>query len=230
MTVITISRQFGSGGDEVADRLCDLLGYRQFGKKDIVRVATEAGLSDSEIIDYSDDNYKVKHFIDRLFKWPMRSTYAEIWKEDEKGVRIPEKFTISEESALTLVQAAIKAAYKAGNMIIVGRGGMMVLKGLPNVLHVRIEADLEDRVQRIKTRVKHVRQDYYADIGSRRQAQEMIDTHDEASAEYIKQYYSANWDDISLYDLVFNTSQSSIDRVARAISEKVRSTQGQPVY
>lgn len=230
MTVITISRQYGSGGDEVADRLCALLGYRQFGKKDIIRAANQAGLSDQEIIDYSEDNYKVKNFFDRLFKRPMRSTHAEIWKEDEKGGRITEKYSISEESALTLVQTAIKAAYKEDNMIIVGRGGMIVLKGLTNVLHVRIEADMEDRVQRIKSIVKHDRQDYYADIGSRRQAQEAVDSRDESSSEYIRQYYNCAWDDISLYDLVFNTSESSIDRVARAIAERVRSTQSQPVH
>jgi len=227
MTIITISRQYGSGGDEIAERLCAILGYHQFGKKDIAKAAAEVGLSDHEIVDYSDDNYKVKNFFGRLFKRPIRIAQAQIWKEDEKGIRSPEYASISIESALTLVQKAIKTAYLADNMIIVGRGGMKILKGLPNVLHVRIEADMEDRVQNIKTRVRHNRHGNYADIGSRRQAQEMIDTRDEASAEYIKQYYNCNWDDISLYDMVFNTSQSSIDRVARAIAERVRATQVQ---
>ena len=43
MAVITISRQYGSGGDEIAARVCDILGYTYFYKNLMVKVATEVG-------------------------------------------------------------------------------------------------------------------------------------------------------------------------------------------
>ena len=51
MAVITISRQYGSGGDEIASRVCELLGYRYFDKRMMAQVASEAGLSSKEVID-----------------------------------------------------------------------------------------------------------------------------------------------------------------------------------
>ena len=59
MAVVTISRQFGSGGDEIADRVCKLLGYHYFDKALMRRIATEASLSPTEIVDFSEDNYKI---------------------------------------------------------------------------------------------------------------------------------------------------------------------------
>ena len=67
MTVITISRQYGSGGDEVALRVCEMLEYRYFDKMLMRQVASEVGFSAGEIVDFSEDNYKVRSFLDRLF-------------------------------------------------------------------------------------------------------------------------------------------------------------------
>jgi CMP/dCMP kinase len=229
MTVITISRQYGSGGEEIVDLLCMILGYRQFGKTDIARAAAAAGLSEQEIIDYNEDNYKVKNFIDRLFKRPAKIT-PQVTKKDIPGTTSLAKIEISEEAALALEQRAIRTAYQADNIIIIGRGGQGLLKKLPHTLHVRIEADMEDRIQHIKSRLKHEKQDYYADIGTRRQAQDLIDEHDSASADYIRQYYNHNWDEIDLYDVVLNTSETGIDKAVKAIVEKVHHMQPVPVH
>jgi cytidylate kinase len=67
MTVITMSRQIGSGAAEVANRLCDELGLVAVDKRLMLRVATEVGLPDQEIIDYSEEQYKTRGFLERLF-------------------------------------------------------------------------------------------------------------------------------------------------------------------
>jgi CMP/dCMP kinase len=121
MTTITISRQFGSRGDEIIDKVCRILGYHQFGKSDIARAAFEAGITTLEAVDYSEDNYKVKNFFDRLFRRPTTVAQLHVWKEDALGSRSVEEIDIDESSALLLVQKAIKAAYHTGNMVIVGR-------------------------------------------------------------------------------------------------------------
>ena len=230
MTVITLSRQYGSGGDEIVDLLDMILGYRQFNKTDIAQAAAEAGLSEQEIIDYNEDNYKVQNFIERLFKRPVTISKTHVIKDGKLGNRIVKKIEISAEGALALEQKAIRSAGRADNIIIIGRGGQILLRGQANTLHVRIEANLEDRIQRIKDHLKHDKQDYYADITIRRQAQDLIEEHDSASAGYIKQYYHRTWDDMELYDLILNTSKTGIDNAVKAIVEKVHAMQFQPVH
>jgi CMP/dCMP kinase len=59
VAVVTISRQYGSGGREVAARLCELLGYRYFDKDLMSEVAHEVGLSPQEIVDFPEDQHQV---------------------------------------------------------------------------------------------------------------------------------------------------------------------------
>lgn len=89
MAVITISRQFGSGGDELAVRLCEKLGYDYFDKRLMERVAVEVGLSQAELVDFSEENYKVRSYFERLMGRSAAQTVARLqtWKEDIDGVR-----------------------------------------------------------------------------------------------------------------------------------------------
>lgn len=66
MAVITISRQCGSGGDEIASQLCRSLGYRRFDDKLMAQLVHQAGLAPNEVADFSEDGYPVRGFLDRL--------------------------------------------------------------------------------------------------------------------------------------------------------------------
>lgn len=221
MAVITISRQFGSGGDEIADRICELLGYHHFDKSLIEQAAAEAGLSESEAIDYSEDNHHVKTFLDRLLGRATDSFQMMAIMEGNPGVVITDKTPISEDAVMALVQQAIHSAYKAGNIVIVGRGGQVTLKDSPGVLHVRIEAPLEDRIQRVKSVLKEERGDYKADIEIRRTAQDQINNRDLASADYIKRFYAEDWSDPLLYHVVLNTGKLTIEQAAEVVVDLV---------
>ncbi len=212
MAVITISRQFGSGGDEIAGRVCQILQYRIFDKELIAQAMLESGISDQEVIDYSEANYKVRGFFDGLFGRSRQVGEVRVWTEDAAGVRTAQAVPLTEENALALVQKAIKAACEEGNIIVVGRGGQALLQDCPNVLHVRIEAPLEDRMQRVRAQY-HLK---------RRPASEMIEARDEASADYVKRLYNANWADPYLYHLVINTGKVEVDAAARLIVEAAR--------
>ena len=67
MAVITISRQYGSEGDEIAANVCQVLGYRSFDKQLMAKVATEVGLTEGEVVDFTEDQHKVRGFLDRLW-------------------------------------------------------------------------------------------------------------------------------------------------------------------
>jgi CMP/dCMP kinase len=228
MSVITISRQFGSGGDEVAVRLGQMLKYRLFDKRQVSMAAVDAGLSEQEIIDYSEDNFKIRGFLDRLFGRSTEVAQVSIWREDAGGTQISEKQVLSEPVALTLMQRSIRYAYRSGNIVIVGRGGQIILKDCPEALHIRIEAPMEIRIQRVKAQLKQEQQMYDATIEARRDAQDFIIERDNASATYIKQFYGADWADPLLYHAVLNLGKFTIDQSVKAIIELLHCINPQP--
>ena len=220
MTVITISRQFGSYGDEIAKKVCELLDYRYFDKTLMLQAAAAAGLSEQEIVDYSEENYKMRNFLDRLFGGSQPVAQISVWKEDPQGNRTHETLALDEDTALQLIQKAIHYAHQIGNVVIVGRGGQALLQDEPDVLHVRIEAPLENRLERVRAQWRPDE----SRLDLRRSAQDMIREKDAASAEYLQHYYNVRWDDASLYHLILNTGKLSIDQAAELIvrmAEKV---------
>ena len=133
MAVVTISRQYGSGGREVAARLCEILDYRYFDKGLMAEVASEVGLSAQEIVDFSEDEHRVAGFLDRLLGRPQMITQARVWRESAAGARVMEAVDLDARQSIALVRSIIHAAYKQGDVVIVGRGGQAILWGLPGV-------------------------------------------------------------------------------------------------
>jgi cytidylate kinase len=189
MTIITISRQYGSGGDEIASRVAE--------------------------------------FLDRLFAPPQPVARLRVWKEDTQGTRTVEELKLTEESLVALVEKAVRSAHHAGNLVIAGRGGQVILKDAPDVIHIRIEAPLEERVQRVKQQLKQTRSDFHADIDIRRAAQDMIEQKDAASRDYLIQFYHVAWNDPLLYHLVLNTGKMRIEQAVHAIVNLVHTMEAE---
>jgi cytidylate kinase len=213
MATITISREYGSGGDEIATRVSEILGYRSFDKTLMAQILTETGISESEIIDYSEDNYKVRSFLDRLL---ARSSLREInktsWTEDPTGTLTKESTLLNESQGIMLVQGAIRAAHRQGNVVIVGRGGQAILKGLPGVLHVRVQAPLD-------TRFGHIA--YLKNIHLLGLRKEIVE-RDQAAADYLRRFYDIDWADPMLYDMVINTTQLNVEAASQMIVTAVK--------
>jgi cytidylate kinase len=213
MATITISREYGSGSDQVVAYACRALWYRYFDKMMMTRAAVEAGLQANEVVDFSEDNYKVQGFLERLLSWRGPRVVARVgtWTEDAVGARVREVETLDEAQSVTMVKAAILAAYKQDNIVIVGRGGQVILRNKPDVLHVRLIADLKARVQRLQERHNlHPTK-----------AEALALEHDRASAEYITRFHHVYWDDPLLYNLVINTTRLGIEGAAQLIISAV---------
>jgi cytidylate kinase len=209
MAVITVSRQFGSGGDEIAARVCEILGYGYFDKKLMARVANEVGLSEGEIVDLSEDDYRVRSFMDRLLRRsPSGSAQVRSWREDTSGVRMPDVKALDEDQAVALVRASVEAAYRQGDIVIVGRGGQAVLQDKPGALHVRIEAPFEVRAQRVAEQERIVPS----------AAQDLVTDRDKATAGYLRRFHDIDWDDPRLYHLMVNTAKWDVEAAARIIA------------
>lgn len=208
MAVITVSRQVGSGGDAIVQRVCELLDYRYFDKRLMTEVASEAGLSDHEIVDFSEDAYKVRNILERLFRPGGRTVKrVPLRQRDATGAETLTDEELDEARCIGLVRSTIHAAHAAGNVLIVGRGGQAILKDEPDVLHVRLIAPMRDRIPRIR------RQEDLSIID----AEQWILRHDRATAEYLRRFFGIEWDDPLLYHVVLNTSKWSVDGAAHAL-------------
>jgi cytidylate kinase len=212
MAVITISRQYGSEGDEIAANLCQILGYQSFDKQLMEKVATEVGLTEGEIVDFTEDQHQVRGFLDRLLGNQRQIvTQTRSWGEDRYGVRTLDVKEIDATVSISLVQAVIHAAARHGNVVIVGRGGQAVLRNEPGVLHVRIEAPLETRLQRVQ-----LREGLTYEL-----AREVVAQRDRAAADYLKRFYGVDWSDSLLYHLIVNTGRWGIESASRLIVNAV---------
>jgi cytidylate kinase len=209
MAVITISREYGSQGDEIAARVCEMLGYQFFDKRLMAKVASEVGLAENEIIDFSEDNYKVRSFLDRLLRLDNPRVIARVgtWQETTRGSKVEAVAELDETHGIAMVQSTVHAAYQRGNVVIVGRGGQAILKDKPDVLHLRIEAPQEVRVQYLQDQEN-------LDSGA---AQGLVTNRDKAAAAYLKQFYDIDWADPLHYHLVINTSNWGVEAAAHLI-------------
>jgi cytidylate kinase len=213
MAIITISRQYASNGNDIAEKICEATGYYLFDKRIIAEAAIEAGLSDEEIVDFSEENYKIKGFFDRL----LGRSRLHIWKELEDGVRTSETVHLSEENVLALVKKAIEKSYEMGNTVIVGRGGQVILRDSPGVLHVRVEAPIEDRIDRVRNSPQMVSRSFIGPLEARRASLDLIEASDSASADYLKCFYGVDWSDPMLYHILINTDKLSVEQAANLI-------------
>lgn len=210
MAVITLSRQYGSGGDEIARHVCEITGYRYFDKALMAQLAHEEGLAEGELVDYSEDSPKVRGFWQRLFGGSAVAE-ARFWEEDVTGARKEAIRKLSETHLLALTQATVQAAYRHGNVVIVGRGGQALLADKPDVLHVRVEAPIEERVPRVQEQTK-------LELTA---AQREVLQHDQAAAEYLARHYLLTWSDPLLYHLIINTGKLPLESATQLIANAV---------
>lgn len=203
MAVVTISRQYGSGGTEIAAQVCEILGYTYFNKNTMVDVASEMDISEDEVVDFSEDTYKVRGFLDRLLG-RRRMVAPAREAADEETIDLG---TLDETRGVELVKKIICGAYESGNVVIVGRGGQSILQEKYGVLHVRIEAPLGARALRIKER----------EGISMEEARQLAIEKDQAAAAYVRNFFDIAWDDSKYYHLVINTGKWDIPAAAQVI-------------
>ena len=211
MAIITISRQYGSGGDEIARIVCGKLGYLYFDRSLMIRLASEMGALEHEVVDFSEDSYEAQDFLKRLLN--MNETLAEVglWTEDTSGRHDKVVEVIDEERGIGLLTTAVRTVAKRGNVVIVGRGGQAILRNYPGALHLQIVAPVEYRLMQIQKQL-HLLQD---------EAKKMLDKRDRAAADYLKRFHKLDWMDPTLYHLVINTSKWSLETSTTFILDAV---------
>jgi cytidylate kinase len=198
MTVITISRELGSEGDKIAEMLCERLGFCRLDRAMVMQIADEAGI-DVEAIEELERNVTRRA---RLVSDEMTSLYRKQSSAFEKPGAIDDR------TYKQVVRETFEEYARAGEALIVGRGGQMVLRDWPDALHVRVFAPEDVRVGRIMEREKV----------PPKQAGALVKRSDERKRQYIRRMYdNANWQSLKYYHLAIDTSKIPPETAAEMI-------------
>jgi cytidylate kinase len=193
---VTISRQAGCGAVIIAEKLAHFL--QGHSAHDAAQwTVFDRELMDKVLADHNLPKYLAK-FLPEDRASQIEDTLADIF-----GVH-PPTHTVVQQTAETLLQLA-----ELGDAILIGRAGNIVTAKLPNVLHVRLIAPLEDRIERI------CRDDHKTPDEARRFCLE----EEQARARYVKTYFHADINDALLYHLVINTSRVGCEHAVRIIGD-----------
>lgn len=192
MSVITLSRQSGSDGNIVAELLCQKLGYRLFDKAMMIQLSEKinAQITSEEKVSETTPH---RTLLERILS-PFDSTF-EGDHQTQKVISIEGDQTLS----VSQVRELVLAAYELGNVVIVGRGSQIVLAEKPNVLHVRVVAPREKRIQAWQIR----------EGLSNKDASRKVSLRDKAHVDFVKNYFDTDLRDPALYDLIVNTQKLS---------------------
>lgn len=210
MSVITISKEFSSGGLEIAKSLAEKLGYDYFDKEIVRKIAENAKVSRQEVREFEEEEHaNFRAYLSRLIDLDIfKKESAEDGNEKETTYderdKIPYSFDtqgwIDSDIYRDMIRKVISELGQRSNVIIVGRGGQCILREQPGVVHVRVIASMADRIARLQIVKPELDEE-----AARREVEAM----DKKSREYIKFYFQADWNDPQLYDVVINTSRVS---------------------
>lgn len=200
-TIITIGRQFGSGGHEIGEKLASHYGIQCFDKELLSRAAKESGFCEEMLRNH--DERPTNSFLYNL----VMDTYT-FGYNSSSFVDMP----ISHKVFLAQFDT-IKKIASEGPCVIVGRCADYALHDYQNCLHLFILADKDRRVKRIMER--------YEDVTTEQKALDMINKKDKQRQSYYNYYSSKKWGRSESYDLSVNSGVLGIDGTVKLIAQFV---------
>lgn len=205
MSVITVSRQYASGGSEIAQLAAKRLGWELVDNEFVDRVSRRAGLPREEVEQREE---RVTGFMERLAR-TLAGSSPELFMAAaaETPLAAP-----PEEEIVRVTERVIAEAVRHDRVILVGRGAQAYLGQREGTLHVYIVAPLDVRVQRAMERLKV----------DRKEAERATNEIDEGRRRYVKTYYDRRWDDPVNYDFILNSAPFSYQQCAEMVEAAVR--------
>jgi cytidylate kinase len=194
--VLTVNREFGSGGGRIAQTIAESLGWKLLDK-DIIDAIAYAAHVDANVVSRYDEH--VESWLRRLNQQAMRSAAL------AAGLELRDNAVFDAQEMVKISQNVIEQAHADGSCVIVGRGSQCVLQHKPDTYHVFVYAPHRQRILRLRERLAQG-----VDVEQR------IRTVDGQRARYLQEYWGKYWLNPHLYNLMIS-SQEGEDSTARII-------------
>ena len=195
-SIITISREFGSGGHSIGEAVAKKLGYRFFDRELVNQVAERSGFS-PEFIEESGEYASAKNSL--LFAIATANQYT------MNGISMLDKLYIEQTKI-------IEEIAQEGSCVIVGRCADYILREYRDCLHVFIHADMKSRAKRIVERFGE----------QERPAEKRLNENDQRRKRYYKNYPGRTWGQAQNYDLCLNSGVLGSERCVELIAAACR--------
>ena len=189
MAIITISHQMGAGGPEIGMALGQRLGFHYVDQELISDAVRRYGVAEE----------KLSHL-------------------DETKPSLFERFDTETRYYITVLQTTLLEFAEADNVVLMGRGGQWLLRGIPHVLRVRIIAPFEQRVRRWIKRTTELT----GETPNQRAVVDLIRRGDGEKSGRMRYLYEVDLADPTLYEVVVNTEKLKCEAVVEMI-ERVAS-------
>ena len=203
MAIITVSRQYGSGGSEVAARIATGLGWRLLDNALIDSVAEKLGTTVEEVEAREE---RVPTLVQRLAD-AMALGSPEMLPPIGDAALPP-----SDEQLLDVTRRVIADAIASGPVVLVGRGAQSMLAERADTLHVFCYAPKQALVARAMRRLN-------VDAGA---AQKAVEETNKQREQYVRKYWNRSWSAHENYHLCVNTEWLGIDGSADLIAGVAR--------
>jgi len=183
--IVTVEREYGSGGGEIAQSLATQLGWKLWDQLLTEEIAKLANCPKA-IVEVREERTDPLYY--RLFKSFLRGSY-------EGSLNAHKLNLVDSETILKITERVVQHAAKTGNSVIVGRGSQHFLRTRPDTLRVFLYAPREDKVRRLLARGK-----------SEKEAEQLVDTVDRERVDFIQKYFRVEWPDRAVYHTMINTA------------------------
>jgi cytidylate kinase len=183
--VLTIEREYGSGGADIAKKVAERLGWKlwdQLLTNEIARLMQ----CDCKVVEQHEE--KKDPLFYRLARAFMRGSY-------EGSLNAPRIVIADTDCIREVAERVVKGAAQAGNCVIVGRGSAYYLADRSDAFHVFVYAPPHAKIRRLRSEGK-----------SEADAKHLAETVDQDRAAFIKQYFGVDWPDRHRFHLMLNSA------------------------
>jgi len=185
MPIVTLSHEIGAGGPEIGQKLAQRLGLHYVDQELISEAALRYGLLEEKLSSL-----------------------------DESKPSLFERFDAETRRYITVLQTALYEFAEKDRVVLMGRSGQYLLRGIPHVFRVRVMAPFDLRVKRLGKRLS----EQMGEHTNPRMVHDMARRDDMEKAGRMRYLYEVDVRDPALYDLVLNTEKLSIDASVELIA------------
>jgi len=178
MSILTVSHEIGGGGPEIGQKVAEQLGFHYVDQELISDAALRYGVLEEKLSSL-----------------------------DESKPSLFERFDAETRRYITVLQTAVFEFAEQDRVVLMGRAGQWLLRGLPHVLRLRVMAPFDRRVKRLAKKLSG----QMGEQTNPRTVQDMARRDDQEKLGRMRYLYEVDLRDPSLYDLVINTDKLSID-------------------